>query len=102
MEDMNWIHPRTDWLETQDVEMQLVELKSVTLWSTKFAVLLKQLETTAVREHRACILACCICRRDVAVALLSVLVSTHVCEQIIAHVKLRAQPLPRSFNDGAL
>ena len=78
MEDMNWIHPRTDWLETQDVEMQLVELKSVTPWSTKFAVLLKQLETTAFKDPGACILVCWAsapekssCLRNVALALLS-------------------------------
>ena len=32
----------TDWLETQDMEMQLMELKSSTLWLTKFAELRKQ------------------------------------------------------------
>ena len=68
----------TDWLDTQDMEMQLIEQKSSTLCLTKFAVLLKQLETTAVKDPGACILVCWAsapekfsCLRNVALALLS-------------------------------
>ncbi|KAL7386506.1 hypothetical protein ABVT39_009464 [Epinephelus coioides] len=47
-----------DWMDVQDMEMQLIELKSSTLWVQKFAELRKQLETTAVHDHGACILTC--------------------------------------------
>ncbi|KAF0032203.1 hypothetical protein F2P81_014493 [Scophthalmus maximus] len=77
----------TDWLDTQDMEMQLIELKSSTLWVTKFAELRKQLETRAVKDHGACILACWAsapekfnCLRNIALALLSVFGSTYLCE----------------------
>lgn len=34
------------WMDVQDMEMQLIELKSSSLWVTKFAELRKQLEST--------------------------------------------------------
>lgn len=45
-----------EWLETQDVEMQLIELKS-TLWVSKFAELRTTLEST-VQGHGDVIHAC--------------------------------------------
>ena len=48
----------TDWLDAQDMEMQLIELKSSTLWVTKFAELRKLLEATPVKDHGAHILTC--------------------------------------------
>ena len=90
----------TDWLDTQDMEMQLIELKSSTLWLTKFAELRKQLETTAVKVHGPCILACCwasapekfSCLRNVALALLSFFGSTFLCKQIFSHMKYVLSP----------
>uniref|UniRef100_UPI00358ECE96 general transcription factor II-I repeat domain-containing protein 2-like n=1 Tax=Myxine glutinosa TaxID=7769 RepID=UPI00358ECE96 len=83
-----------DWSDTQDVEMQLIELKSSTLWVTKFAELRKQLETTAVQDHETCIFTCWTsvpkkfsCLQNVALALLSVFRSTYLCEQIFSHMK---------------
>uniref|UniRef100_UPI00358FEE4E general transcription factor II-I repeat domain-containing protein 2-like n=1 Tax=Myxine glutinosa TaxID=7769 RepID=UPI00358FEE4E len=83
-----------DWLDTQDMEMQLIELTSSTLWVTKFAELRKQLETTAVQDHRTCIFTCWTsvpkkfsCLWNVALALLSVFGSTYLCEQIFSHMK---------------
>ena len=71
-----------DWLETRDMQMQLLELKSSTLWVMKFAELPKQIETTAMQDHGQCILSCwtsvphkysCLC--NVALALLTVFAS---------------------------
>ena len=83
-----------DWMETGDMEMQLIELKSSTVWLTKFWELRKQLEAKPVQDHRAHILTCWAtapekfsCLRDIALALLSVLGSTYLCEQVFSHMK---------------
>uniref|UniRef100_UPI00358FAF2C general transcription factor II-I repeat domain-containing protein 2-like n=1 Tax=Myxine glutinosa TaxID=7769 RepID=UPI00358FAF2C len=83
-----------DWLDTQDMEMQLIELKNSTLWVTTFAELRKQLETTAVQDHGTCIFTCWTsvpkkfsCLWNFALALLSVFGSTYLCEQIFSHMK---------------
>jgi len=46
-------------MDTEDMEMQLIELKSSTLWVTKFVELRQQLEATPVQDHGAHILTCC-------------------------------------------
>ncbi|KAK1884401.1 General transcription factor II-I repeat domain containing protein 2 [Dissostichus eleginoides] len=88
-----------DWLDTQDMIMQLIELKSSTLWMTKFAELRKQLETTARHDHSTCIFTCWIsltekfsCVRKIALALLTVFGSTYLCEQIFSHMKSVLSP----------
>ncbi|CAJ1050783.1 hypothetical protein NHX12_019613 [Xyrichtys novacula] len=93
-----------DWLDTQDLAMQLIELKSPALWMTKFAELREELETTEDKNHGTCIYACwksvpdkfC-CFKNVALALLSVFGSTYLCGQVFSH-EGRAQPLPQSFD----
>ena len=83
-----------DWMDTEGMEMQLIELKSSTLWVTKFAELRKQLEATPVQDHGAHILTCWAsasekfsCLRDIALVLLSVFGSTYLCEQGSSHMK---------------
>ena len=91
-----------DWMDVglQDVEMQLIELKSSSLWVTKFAELRKQLESTPVQQHGACILACWTsapekfgCLKSIALALLSVFGSTYLCEQVFSHMKSVLSPI---------
>lgn len=82
-----------EWMDTQDMEMQLIELKSSALWMTKFSELRKELETTAVNNQGSCIFTCwaslpekfC-CLKTVALALLTVFGSTYLCEQIFSHM----------------
>lgn len=76
------------WMDVQDMEMQLIELKSSSLWVTRFAEVRKQLESTPVKQHGACILACWTsspdkfsCLKNTALALLSVFGSKYLCEQ---------------------
>uniref|UniRef100_A0A8C6LBI0 HAT C-terminal dimerisation domain-containing protein n=1 Tax=Nothobranchius furzeri TaxID=105023 RepID=A0A8C6LBI0_NOTFU len=83
-----------NYLDTDDMEMQLIELKSSTLWGTKFAELRQQLESTAVHDHGACIFSCWTslpdrfnCLKNIAQALLTVFGSTYLCEQIFSHMK---------------
>ena len=83
-----------DWMDTEDMEMQLIELKSSTLWVTKFAELRKLLDATPVKDHGAHILTCWAsapekfsCLRGIALALLSVFGSTYLCEQVFSHMK---------------
>ena len=83
-----------NWMDKEDMEMQLIELKSSTLWVTKSAELRKYLEATPVQDHRAHILTCwasapekCSCLRDIAVVLLSVFGSKYLCEQVFSHMK---------------
>uniref|UniRef100_A0A3Q2UT69 DUF4371 domain-containing protein n=1 Tax=Haplochromis burtoni TaxID=8153 RepID=A0A3Q2UT69_HAPBU len=64
------------WLDTDDMEMQLIELKSSTVWVTKFAELRTQLESTAFN-----------CLKNIAQALLTVFGFTYLCEQIFSHMK---------------
>ncbi|KAJ3606325.1 hypothetical protein NHX12_025846 [Muraenolepis orangiensis] len=94
-----------DWLDTQDMIMQLIEPKSLTLWVTKFAELRKHLETTAGRDHGTCIFTCWIslpekfsCLRKIALALLTVFGSTYLCEQIFSHMKSVLSP-SQSFDN---
>lgn len=42
-------------MDTQDMKIQLTELKSSALWMTKFAEIHKELETTAVINQGSCI-----------------------------------------------
>ncbi|KAK0146239.1 General transcription factor II-I repeat domain-containing protein 2 [Merluccius polli] len=77
-----------------DMEMQLIELKSSSLWVTKFAELRKQLESSPVQDHGAHVLTCWAstpekfsCLRDIALPLLSVFGSTYLCEQVFSHMK---------------
>jgi len=83
-----------EWMDIQNMEMQLIELKSSTLWVTKFAELRKQLETTAVQHYGACILTCWTsapekfsCLQNNTLALLSVFGSTYLCAQVFSHMK---------------
>lgn len=87
------------WMDVQDMEMQLIELKSSSLWVTKFAELRKQLESTPVQQHGACILTCWTsapekfsCLKNIALALLSVFGSTYLCEQVFSHMKSVLSP----------
>ena len=91
--------PLLDWLDTQDMQMQLIELKTSTLWKSKFADLRRELETETVRDHCACITTCWLsvpgkfsCLRNIALALLSVFGSTYMCEQIFSHMKSVLNP----------
>ncbi|XP_070404771.1 general transcription factor II-I repeat domain-containing protein 2A-like [Nothobranchius furzeri] len=84
-----------NFLDTDDMEMQLTELKSSTLWGTTFAELRQQLESTAVHDHGACIFSCWTslpnrfnCLKNIAQALLTVFGSTYLCEQIFSHMSV--------------
>ena len=95
-----------DWMDVQDVEMQLIELKSSSLWVTKFAELRQQLESTPVQQHGACILACWAsvpakfdCLKKIALALLTVFGSTYLCEQVFSHMKSVLRPCPQPSDD---
>ncbi|XDV12097.1 hypothetical protein PO909_000834 [Leuciscus waleckii] len=88
-----------DWLDIQNVEMELIELKTSTLWVTKFAELRKQLETAARHDHGTCIFTCWIsvpdkfcCLRKIALALLTVFGSTYLCEHIFSQMKSVLSP----------
>ncbi|XP_065148348.1 general transcription factor II-I repeat domain-containing protein 2-like [Paramisgurnus dabryanus] len=87
------------WMNTQDMEMQLIELKTSALWMTKFAELRKELETTAGNNQGSCIFTCwaslpekfC-CLKRLALALLTVFGSTYLCEQIFSHMNSVLSP----------
>lgn len=82
-----------EWMDTRDLEMQLIEFKNSALWTTKFVELHKELETIAVNKQGSCIFTCwtslpekfC-CLKRVALALLTVFGSTYLCKHIFSHM----------------
>uniref|UniRef100_A0A0K2VL35 General transcription factor III repeat domaincontaining protein 2Alike [Pelodiscus sinensis] n=1 Tax=Lepeophtheirus salmonis TaxID=72036 RepID=A0A0K2VL35_LEPSM len=76
-----------EWMDVQDVERQLIELKSSSVWVTKFAELQNQFESI-VEQNGAFILHCWAAApamfgslKNIALALLSVFGSTYLCER---------------------
>lgn len=82
-----------EWMETEELEMQLIDFQASSLWSAKFKELREVMETT-VNDRGASILSCWTslpekfnCMKKVAFALLSAFGSTYQCEQIFSHMK---------------
>ena len=82
-----------------DFHMQLIDLRSSVLWTSKFAELRQAIETVD-RKHRSKLILQCWASlpdtfgdlKDVAKALLSVFGSTYFCEQIVSHMKFVLSP----------
>ncbi|XP_042891739.1 general transcription factor II-I repeat domain-containing protein 2A-like [Penaeus japonicus] len=88
-----------EWMETEELEMQLIDFQVSSLWSAKFKDLREILETST-SDHAASILSCWTSLPDrfssmkkVAFALLSAFGSTYQCEQIFSHMKHILNPL---------
>ncbi|XP_050730475.1 general transcription factor II-I repeat domain-containing protein 2-like isoform X3 [Eriocheir sinensis] len=82
-----------EWMETEELEMQLIDLQASSLWSAKFKDLRELLETS-MNDHAASILSSWTslpdkfnCMKKVAFALLSAFGSTYQCEQIFSHMR---------------
>ena len=82
-----------EWMETEELEMQLIDFQASTLWSAKFKDLREILETSK-NDHAASILRSWTslpdkfnCMKKVAFALLSAYGSTYQCEQIFSQMK---------------
>ena len=80
------------WMNIEDFEMQLIDLKASLLWTSKFSDLRKSLET--VENKPKSILTCWeslpekfSCLKKMAIGLLSSFGSTYLCEQIFSHTK---------------
>ena len=81
-----------EWMNVEDFEMQLIDLKASLLWTSKFSDLRKSLET--VENKQKSILTCWeslpekfSCLKKMAIGLLSSFGSTYLCEQIFSHTK---------------
>ena len=82
-----------EWMETEELEMQLIDFQASTLWSAKFKDLREILESSK-NDHATSILRSWAslpdkfnCMKKVAFALLSVYGSTYQCEQIFSQMK---------------
>ena len=81
-----------DSLDTQGMEMQLIELKSSALWVTKLTELRETAGNHSWKDHGTSTFCTALpekfnCLRNVALALLTVFGSTYLCEQIFSHMK---------------
>ena len=79
--------------------MQLIDLRSLVLWTSKFAELSQAVETVdrknrskLILQRRASLPDTFSDLKDVAKALLSVFGSTYLCEQIFSHMKFVLSP----------
>ena len=82
-----------EWMETEELEMQLIDFQASTLWSAKFKDLREILESSK-NDHATSILRSWAslpdkfnCMKKVAFALLSAYGSTYQCEQIFSQMK---------------
>ena len=81
-------------METEELEMHLIDFQASSLWSAKFNDLREILETSTTNNHTVSILSFWTslpdkfnCMKKVALALLTAFGSTHQCEQIFSHMK---------------
>ena len=88
-----------DWMNAGDFHMQLIDLRSSVLWTSKFAELRQAIETVDRKNRSKLILQCWTSlpdtfgdHKDVAKALLSVFGSTYLCEQIFSHMNFVLSP----------
>ena len=88
-----------DWMNVGDFHMQLIDLRSLVLWTSKFAELHQAIEIVDRKNRSKLILQCWASLPDtfgdlknVAKALLSVFGSTYLCEQIFSHIKFVSSP----------
>ena len=88
-----------DWVNVGDFRMQLIDLRSSVLWTSKFAELRQAIETVDCKNRLMLISQCWASLpdtfgdlKDVAKALLSVFGSTYLCEQIFSHMKFALSP----------
>ena len=79
-------------MDIEDFQMQLINFKAPLLWTSKFDDLQKLLETA--ENSQTSILTCWKplpekfdCLKKMAIALLSIIGSTYLCEQILSHMK---------------
>ena len=82
-----------EWMEPEELEMQLIDFQASTLWSAKFKDLREILESSK-NDHATSILRSWAslpdkfnCMKKVAFALLSAYGSTYQCEQIFSQMK---------------
>lgn len=82
-----------EWMETEELEMQLIDFQASTLWSAKFKDLREILESSK-NDHATSILRSWAslpdkfnCMKKVAFALLSAYGSTYQCKQIFSQMK---------------
>lgn len=90
--------PLFEWMEIDELEMQLIDFQASSLWSAKFKDLREILETSR-NNHAASILSSWTslpdkfnCMKKVAFALLSAFGSTYQCEHIFSHMKHTLNP----------
>ena len=82
-----------------DFRMQLIDLRSSVLWTSKFAKLRQAIKTVDRMNHSKLILQCWASLpdtfgdlKDIAKALFSVFRSTYLWEQIFLHMKFVSSP----------
>ena len=92
-----------DWTNVGDFYMQLIDLRSSVLWTSKFAELRQAIKTLDRKNRSKLILQCWASLpdtfddlKDVAKALLSVFGSTYLCEQIFFAHEVCLEPLSQS------
>ena len=81
-----------EWMDIEDIQMQLVDSKVSLSWKSKFIDLRKLLKTIENKQKN--ILTCWeslpekfSCLKKMAIALLSAFGSIYLCEQIFSHMK---------------
>ena len=88
-----------DWMNVGDFHIQMIDLRSSVLWTSKFAELRQGIKTVDRKNRSKLILQCWTSLpdtfgdlKDVAKALVSVFGSTYLCEQIVLHMKFILSP----------
>ena len=88
-----------DWMNVGDFHMQLIDLRSSVLWTSKFVELRQAIDTVDLKNRSKLILQCWASLldtfgdlKDVAKTLLSVFGSTYLREQIFSHMKFVLSP----------
>ena len=88
-----------DWINVDDFLMQLIDLRSFVLWTTKLAELRQVIDTVDCKNCSKLILQCWVSLpdtfgdlKDGAKPLLSVFRSTYLCEQIFSPMKFVLSP----------
>ena len=82
-----------EWMEIEELEMQLIDFQASSLWSARFKDL-REIRETSKNDHAASILRSWTslpdtfnCMKKVAFALLSAYGSTYQCEQMFSYMK---------------
>ena len=88
-----------DWMNVGDFRMQLIDLRTLVSWTSKFAEMRQAIETVDRKNRSKLILQCWASLpvtfgdlKDVAKALLSIFGSTYLYEQIFSHMKFVLSP----------